>query len=284
VLKIIAIFVVSIAISEVITGRWLAHETAAAMFGTSPLGAVFRQDAIRATATLDHPILLGVFFALVNVILLFWERGTAQRILSSSICLAGCFLAQSSAGLMAYVLGVATYSYDHLMRQIPARWTLFWSAVGCAVGMVFLFSAHPIGWLISNLTLDPQSGYFRILIWNAAFERIDQSPLFGHSFQLFDDVILDTTIDCVWLVEALRFGIPATALLFLVNITAIWPSRQSRYSTQEPFGYRMTLAFTTVLLLITFSGITVHFWNYMWIFWGLCIGIRGALRESASTR
>src|SRR4029079_4499005 len=119
-----------------------------------------------------------------------------------------------------------------------------------------------------------------LLIWNLAFLRIEQSPLFGHSFEMFGNPILDSTIDCVWLVDALRFGIPASALLFLVNVTAFWPTRRSRIDGHDLYGHRMRLAFTAVLLLIMFSGITVHFWNYMWVFWGLCIGIRGALRES----
>lgn len=280
-LKLMTIFVVMIAMAEVITGRWLAHEMTAMIFGTSPLGAVFRQGIIRATSTLDHPILFGVFCALVNVILLFWERSAGRRFLSSFVCLAGCFFSQSSAALMAYALGVAAYSYEHLMRQIPTRWVIFWSFFGGTVGVAFLISQHPIGWLISHLTLDPQSGYFRILIWDLAFERIGQSPLFGHSFEMFGDPILDTTIDCVWLVNALRFGIPASALLFLANVTAFWPTQRSRMSRHDLFDQRMRLAFTTVLLLFIFSGITVHFWNYMWIFWGLCIGIRGALREKA---
>ena len=284
VLKIMTIVVVMIAGAELVTGRWLAHEMAAAIFGTSPLGAVFRGGVIRATSTLDHPILLGVFCALVNVILLFWERSTGGRLLSSFVCLAGCIFSQSSAALMAYVLGVAAYSYDHLMRQTPARWSLFWLVFGCAVGALFLLSEHPIGWLVSHLTLDPESGYFRMLIWNLAFERIDQSPLFGYSFQLFNEPILNSTIDCVWLVQALRFGIPASVLLFLVNVAAIWPIRRRRPDGHDHFGQRMGLAFTIVLLLFVFSGITVHFWNYMWIFWGLCIGIRGALRENALNR
>jgi hypothetical protein len=182
---------------------------------------------------------------------------------------------------MAYFIGVAAYGYSHLMGRVSTRWTIFWSLLACLVGAALLLSEHPIGWLISHLTLDPQSGYFRILIWNLAFERIGESVLFGHSFQMFGDPILDTTVDCVWLVTALRFGIPACALLFLINVTAIWPMRRSRPSGYDLFSQRMGLAFTIVLLLFMFSGITVHFWNYIWIFWGLCVGIRGALRERA---
>lgn len=280
-LKILTVAVVLIGAAEFVSGRWIAHDAAAAIFGTSPLGAVYRGGSIRATSTLDHPILFGVFCALVNPIVLLSERVAGRAILLSGVCLMGCLLSQSSAALMAYALGVAAYSYDRLMRRLPGRWTIFWTVVAVALSALIALSQHPIGWLISHLTLDPETGYYRILIWDAAFERIAQSPLTGYSFQLFDENILDATIDCVWLVEALRFGIPAMALLFVTNLTAIWPVRRHIQVGSGDFQERMNFAFTIVLLLFMFTGITVHFWNYMWIFWGLCIGIKASLRESA---
>jgi len=283
-LKMVTIVIVTIALFEVITGRWLAHETAAALTGTQPLGAVFRRGVLRATSTLDHPILLGVFCALTNVIFLFWERRADRRFLSSFICLVGCLLSQSSAALMVYALGTCAYGYENVMRRVAMRWGFFWGGIGCVVAAVVLFTQNPIGWLISHLTLDPDTGYFRILIWNIAFTRIDQSPLFGHSFQMFGDVILDATIDCVWLIDTLRFGYPASALLLLANLTAIWPtSRKTPTAPSNTVG-RMKIAFSVVLLLFMFSGLTVHFWNYLWIFWGLCIGIAASLREAAVHR
>ena len=42
---------------------------------------------------------------------------------------------------------------------------------------------------------------------------------------------------------------------------------------------RMRTAFSLILVLFMFVGLTVHYWNYMWIFWGICIGIRASLRE-----
>ncbi|MCI4677045.1 hypothetical protein K9U39_12345 [Rhodoblastus acidophilus] len=274
-------FIIAIAIGEHVAGRWIAHDAAASIFGTTPLTPVYRGDTIRATSTLDHPILFGVFCALVNAILLLWEKNAGRRVLFSAICLLGCVLSQSSAALMAYVLGVAAYSYDRLMRTAPARWTLFWIVLGTVLGVVFIVSRHPIGWLISHLTLDPVTGYYRILIWDAALAEIGQSPITGFSFELFHKNILDSTVDCVWLVEALRYGIPASALLFCANIAAVWPARRRAPGVESDFDRRMNLAFAIVLLLFIFSGITVHFWNYMWIFWGLCIGIKASLRERA---
>jgi O-antigen ligase len=131
------------------------------------------------------------------------------------------------------------------------------------------------------MTLDPESGYFRILIWDLALAQIGQSPITGYSFAPLNDYILDTTVDCVWLVEALRYGIPAIVLLAWANIAAIWPVRSRGPHDGEDFDRRMSLAFTIVLLLLVFSGITVHLWNYMWILWGLFIGIKASLRERA---
>ncbi|SFO57574.1 hypothetical protein SAMN05216330_103705 [Bradyrhizobium sp. Ghvi] len=279
-LKILTVAVILVGAIDYVTGRWIAHEAAAAIFGTTPLGAVTRSGAIRATSTLDHPILFGVFCGLVNPIVLLSERAVGRKILFSGLCLAGCLLSQSSAALMAYVLGVAAYSYDRLMRQLPGRWMIFWTVLGVATGALITVAEHPIGWLISHLTLDPVTGYYRILIWDAAFERIGNRPLTGYSFQLFDENILDSTVDCVWLVEALRFGLPAMAGLLATNLMAIWPVRKQ--VEFDDFRERMNLAFTIVILLFFFTGITVHFWNYIWIFWGLCIGIKASLRESLS--
>jgi hypothetical protein len=279
VLRTLTIVVVIIAIAESISGRWIAHELASSLFGTTPLSAVFRGNTIRATSSLDHPILFGVFCGVVSAILLLWEQGALRRAFFSGICLIGCILSQSSAALMCFVLVLAAFFYDRMMRGTPARWTIFWAVVGAGISAVFVLSQHPIGWLISHLTLDPETGYYRILIWNAALDRISQSPLTGYALDLFNENILDSTVDCVWLVAALRFGIPASAFLFLTNLAAIWPNGKPRATASRNFDERMNLAFTIVLLMFMFSGITVHFWNYMWIFWGLCIGIKASLRE-----
>jgi hypothetical protein len=79
VLKLLTIAIILIAAAENVTGRWLAHELTAALFGTAPLAAVFRENVIRPASTLHHPILFGVFCASVNAILLLWEQGAGRR-------------------------------------------------------------------------------------------------------------------------------------------------------------------------------------------------------------
>lgn len=285
VLRLLTIVAVTLAAADTATNRWISHDLAASMFGTFPLTPVFRGDMIRATSTFDHPILFGVFCGLVAAILLFWETNGVRRTLSAGICFVGCVLSQSSAALMCFALVLMAYGYERLMRQIPSRWTLFWSVAGILMAFLFVLSNNPMGWIISHLTLDPDTGYYRLLIWNAALDRISHSPFTGYAIELFNLQILDATVDSIWLVMALRFGIPTIAFLLLANVAACLPVKTSR--TKDPtdsYTHRMRLAFTVVLLMFMFTGLTVHFWNYMWIFWGLCLGIRASLREQQQAR
>ncbi len=285
VLRFLTIVAVALAAADTATSRWISHDLAASIFGTFPLTPVFRGDVIRATSTFDHPILFGVFCGLVAAILLFWETNGLQRALCVGICFVGCLLSQSSAALMCFVLVLLVYGYERMMRQIPSRWTLFWSVAGILLAFLFVLSNNPMGWIISHLTLDPDTGYYRLLIWNAALDRISQSPLTGYAIELFNLQILDATVDSIWLVMALRFGIPTIAFLLLANVAACLPVKASRVKAPaNAYAHRMRLAFTTVLLMFMFTGLTVHFWNYMWIFWGLCLGIRASLREQQQAR
>ncbi|MEH2479028.1 hypothetical protein V1282_002385 [Nitrobacteraceae bacterium AZCC 2146] len=281
-LKVLATAAIILALVDVLTGRWAAHDVAAAMFGTSALGPVFREGVVRATSTFDHPILFGTFCSLISAIFLFWEANSLRRIIFVALCFVGCVVSRSSAALMCFMIIIAAYAYNNLMFQIRARWVALWTIFAVILAVIFLVSEHPIGWVISHLTLDPVTGYYRILIWDAALDRISQSPVAGFSLQLFNQNILDSTVDCVWLVVALRFGIPTSIFLFLTNVTACLPAKRSyQMQVRNTFSERMSLAFTVVLLMFMFAGLTVHFWNYMWIFWGVCIGIRASLREMA---
>ncbi len=67
-------------------------------------------------------------------------------------------------------------------------------------------------------------------------------------------------------------------LLGLLNVSSFWSTGRRPTKTA---GDRRRTAFTLVLLTFMFTGFTVHFWNYMWIFWGLSIGIRASLREQS---
>jgi hypothetical protein len=283
VLRVFAVAAILLAMADTVSHRWIVQDTVAAIFDVPPPGPVYRGNLVRATSTFDHPILFGIFCSLVAAISLYSKLDMLPRILLVGLCIIGCILSLSSVAWMSLLIVIAVYTYDQIMRQYAWRWYPVWIGIAALLSALFLISNHPIGWLISHLTLDPESGYFRLLIWDAALIRINQFPLTGFGFNLFNHAILDSTIDSVWLVCSLRFGLPMIIFLILTNVAAFWPTRQRfKNPAGDPYMDKLRRAFTLVLVMFMFSGLTVHFWNFMWIFWGLCIGIRASLREQSS--
>ena len=280
VLKLLTVVVVSLGVVDVIAGRWVVHDTLTSLVGAPWLGAIYRGTTVRAASTLDHPILFGTYCSLAAAIFLFSESRLPRRILWVGISFVGCAMSQSSAGMMSFFIALSAFLYEGAMKSFPARWGLFWCVVGIMTAVIFSAANHPIGWIISHMTFDPTSGYYRILIWDAAFEKIAQAPITGFAFNLLNNYILDHTVDSVWLVCALRFGLPEIVLMVLFNLLVMLPAPgQGVRQIGDDYMDRMRRAFTVVLLLYMFVGLTVHFWNFMWIFWGLCVGCRASLRE-----
>ena len=280
VMKAIMVLMIVMAMAEHATGTLIIHDIVARIFHTVPLGAQYRNGFVRATATFDHAILFGAFCAFSAIIFLFAEVNTLKRAIWVGLSGYGCLLSQSSSAVMALTISLMVYAYDRTMRQYPWRWTLFWGLAMLPVLSLMALSQRPLHWILSHMTYDPASGFFRLLIWDLAIEKIQQAPYVGYGFSLFGDPILDTTVDSVWLVVSLRFGLPVVVLLILASFAAWHSASHGRSGRPEVAAMeRMSTAFTLILAMFMFVGVTVHYWNFMWIFWGICIGMRASMRE-----
>jgi hypothetical protein len=283
VLKIVATIAILLGFLDTLSGRLIVSETMAALSGNAVITHPdYRLDhVVRAASTFDQQILFGAFCAFAGIIFLYSERTVGSRLRWGLVCFLGCLSSLSSAPLLSFVIGLGVRVYDQLFRQFAWRWIALSSVVAAAIVVILLVTNHPVGWIISHLTFDPASGYFRLLIWDNALAKIADQPLTGYGFNLLQDDILDATVDCVWLVLALRFGVPMPALVMLTNIAAFLPGRMSRNVAGDAHVADLRSGFTLVLIMFALTGLTVHYWNYLWIFWGLCVGIRASLREQA---
>ncbi len=282
VLKALTIILVLMAVADELSGQYIMHKPLAWLSSYPPPFPQFREDMLRATASLEHPILFGTFCTIAAAIFLYAERDLIRRVLYVGICLFGCTLSLSSGPLLAFGIVLAVYTYDQLMQSYPWRWKLLWAGVFGFILCVFLVSNRPVGWLVSHLTLDPMTGYYRIMIWDIAFDRISLRPFAGYGFNPFHDAYGNGTVDCVWLVVALTYGLPMGALLLITNLTAVLFNGQTKFRNAEPHMNNMRMAFTLAVTTFMLIGLTVHFWNFVWIFWSMCIGIRASFREQSA--
>jgi len=276
----VAVVLTAIAVTDVIFGQYIVYDTTARLFGARYFGAIERSGIVRAQSTFDHPILFGAFGTVCAAIFLHCETGW-RRLLYFSVCLFGAILSISSGPLLAFGFMVGAFLYGTVMSNFPWRWKVFWAAIGLFLCALFSVSNSPVGWIIDHLTFDPVGGYFRLASWYSAFDRIAQSPWTGFFREKSGDEFLDRTVDSVWLVIALLYGLPAVAFLILANLASFWRTRPERRPLTEGdvFMNWMRAGFTSALAMFMLIGLTVHYWNAMWMFWGLCIGIRTSLQE-----
>lgn len=282
--KIVAIAIIALALLEHLTRQVVLNNLIAGLWGMPTVEAEYRHGMPRAFSTFPHPILYGTYCVVAGAVLMYCARSSVSRLLFGAFCLLGCFLALSSAPLMSFVIVIAIFFYDRLLHGYSWRWCALTIAAGVFLCTVFLVANKPVSWIVANLTLDPATGYFRVATWDSALYYIGLSPWFGYGFESYadsDDYFGNASVDSVWLVLALRFGVPLVVLIALTNITAFYPSGSpSRTRNRDPQMSAMRTGFTLALFVFMFTGLTVHYWNNIWIFWGVCVGVRAALKEN----
>jgi len=282
VLKPVTAAIVAVAVLEHLT----RHNIVAGLMGLQSTDYEYRYGLLRATSTFPHAILFGSFCAVAGAVFLYSERSFLGRFLYCGLCLFGCVLAMSSAPLMAFGIVLSVYCYDQMLQGCRWRWQALTASLFTLLGVVFLVANKPVSWIVANLTLDPATGYFRVATWESASYYIDLSPYVGYGFGSYaspDDFFGNASVDSVWLTLALRFGIPLVIFILLANIAAFFPSKRTASIPRGHDAYmsNMRTAFTLGLAMFMFVGMTVHYWNNSWIFWGIWIGIRASLKEDS---
>ena len=97
--------------------------------------------------------------------------------------------------------------------------------------------------------------------------------------QRLQDSYGNATVDAVWLVVSLTYGIPMVAFLLMTNLSTFAFNGQDKFPNAKPHMHDMRTGFTLALVAFILIGLTVHFWNYVWIFWAINLGIRASFRE-----
>jgi hypothetical protein len=289
-LKVVALVLIALSLLDTLTGTFFINGLMGKIFTDSrpfraPAAGIHRSlfgfVVLRAASTFGHPILYGTFCSIAAAIFLSYDRSIGQRVFYCGACLFGCLLSVSSAPILGFVMVVLLDCYDRLLYSYPQRWTILYVALAPFVCASFILSDNPLTWLLRHVTADPVDAYYRLLAWQSAFDYIALSPIVGTDPITWSaNEILGNTIDSVWLVMSLTYGLPMVALLLLASLSACGLlTRKINRSLVRYEILRSRTGLSLVLFLFVYLGLTVHFWGAIWMFWGLCLGIRTSLEE-----
>jgi hypothetical protein len=130
----------------------------------------------------EHPILMGVclgsVFALTNMVV-GRRLSFTRRWMASGVVFVTAALSLSSGPLSGLVMQLALMTWNRALGWLRARWALLLSLIGLFVVAVELFAKRPLPNILLSFAFDPDSAFFRIVIWTYGSQSVANHPWFG---------------------------------------------------------------------------------------------------------
>lgn len=243
-----------------------------------------RFGLLRAMGPFSHPILAGTFFASLMP-LYHWSgiRGWPKHLGLVASCFAVFTL--SSAALLAIVIFATLASYDYLRRRVTfLTWPLFAVSASGILVILHLLSENGLVSVLIRYTLTPQTGYYRLLVWQYGIASVESNPLFGIGFERFDALAwMGDSIDAHWLNLAVRHGLPPAILILAVTLALFWGCAKAALRLPEPDS-STAIGLAVTLLIFVLMAFTVAYFGGMLIWFTVILGTASSISAESQPR
>ncbi len=243
-----------------------------------------RMGIMRTTNLFAHPILYGtigaIFFPFIVLLTLYKFR--ISNLLKSIAIFVGMVSTLSSAPL----LSVAFQGMTAVLVRFWAGGKRFWFGFGfLALSSMILINAISnrgfFAILISNLTFNPVTGYYRMLQWQYSMDDIMDHPLFGIGLNDWTrPEWMNNSIDSFWLLMTLQHGMIASFLLLLACLYAVFQMLNKLHKFHPTVQWMVKswiLAFVSLILI----GFTVDYFGKIQPLFFFMLGSIGWARNHA---
>lgn len=231
----------------------------------------------RVQSVFEHPILYGVWcvglFSSVHMVLGYGKSPTVKWLQTAAITLAA-FLSLSAGPLSGLVAQAMLIGWNWLLREYPWRWKILWVFGIFVYVVITLLASHSVPVVfLTHFSFDQESAYYRVLIWTYGSASVLNHPLFGVGFgDWARPDWMTTSVDMMWIIDALRQGLPAELFLALAFF-----SLYLGVAAKKGLDEKLTIYRTAYLIGMTgffLFGWTVSFWNatYVYFFFMMAAG------------
>lgn len=241
---------------------------------------------LRAYGPFSHPILGGII--LTSAIVLYLLSGL--RFWPKYIGLAGAFLgffSLSSAAILGVFLSIGIFA-GHLILQRVRQISWWVVTLFVAAALIFLEVASQGGAVnvLVRLTLNPQTGYYRKLIWEYGTQSIRDHPLFGIGYAAYERpvwLLPSESVDAHFLAEGIRYGIfvPALTIVAIV-MTQIMLGRLA--GRGRGADSNLIVAVNACLFILMFGTFTVTYFGEARLWFMAIVGMAVSMARLAHVR
>jgi len=249
--------------------------------GALQLRQDFRMGGLlRAYGTFSHPILGGLVLS-SSLLMFFYSsiRGIPKKIGIFASFLG--FFALSSATIISLALSAAVIGLNELVKRV--RNVTWWLVTGALIFVGAFIEIGSKGGLVNVLirqTLDPQTGYFRKLIWEYGLISIGKHPWLGIGYEEYErpPAMHSSSVDAHFLALGIRDGVfVPLAILAAFIITQVALGRAiGRISGPDR---KLLLGVNGSLFGLLVASMTVTFFSEGMIWFMALIGIGSSLGQ-----
>lgn len=184
----VILLLLAVTVYEAFAKHRILHELAESFTGNKSLDFrlythyYIRGDIMRATSVFAHPILFGTLAAMFFpfAVIAFLRLRTTLNGLGLFGLMLSMIMTLSSAPLLALIFqgftGLLVRFWDNARRLWVA---LFFGGIASAMILNAASNRGFFGILISYLTFNPNTGYFRMLQWEYSLDDIIDNPILG---------------------------------------------------------------------------------------------------------
>ncbi len=270
---IILTLLLGVTVYEALAQHRILHEIAEQATGNKSLDYrlythhYIRGGIMRATSVFAHPILFGtlaaIFFPFAIMAFLRWRSfGNGLGLLS---LLLSMIMTLSSAPLLSVIFQGFSVLLVKFWDSARRLWIgLFFSGIAGAMLLNAASNRGFFGILISYLTFNPNTGYFRMLQWEYSMDDILNNPLLGIAHNDWTRPYwkqwMGDSIDSFWLLLTLQHGIFAALLLLIACLYVVF-STLNRINQQNDTLKWMVTAWILSFMSLILIGFTVDYFG-----------------------
>lgn len=273
----IVVLMLIFTIPEALTSVHFLHDTIAGMMGAPRAPFIEQRMGLERTfGPFDHPILYGVFSASAFSLAYFMiakKRLTNWGGMGQVIGVAlATFMSASGGPYVVMIMQGFVALWERVLGKIKGRWRMLFGLFALTYLCIDLLSNRsPFHVFVTHFTFSTQSAYNRILIFEYGTAEVWRNPLLGLGLgDWIRPVWMSDSMDNFWLLIAVRYGLPAWAMMVGLMLGMLWAVGQRR-DLPEPWR-RARHAWAFTLFGITVAAATVHLWNALFVLFIFLIG------------
>jgi hypothetical protein len=285
----IVVGMLAFTIPEALTSIHILHDGIAGVTGGAPAPYIDQRMGLERTfGPFDHPILYGVFSAAAFSLAYFvvaekrlTRFGGMSKVMGVALA---TFLSASGGPYVVLMMQMFVAAWERVLGRVQGRWRMLFALFAAIYLAIDVFSNRtPFHVFVTYFTFSTVSAYNRILLFEYGNAEVARHPFLGVGLgDWVRPVWMSDSMDNFWLLIAMRYGLPAWALLVGLMLGLIFAVGRRKGLPDAWKRARHAWAFT--LFGITVAAATVHLWNALFVLFLFLIGAGAWLYDAKLPR